>query len=58
MLLTLVPPAIVLVALSAAGRLTWPWTIGALAAGLIIGTLAASAIAAEIGRASCRERVY
>ncbi len=54
MLLTLVPPAIVLVALSAAGRLTWPWTIGALAAGLIIGTLAASAIAAAWTRSAER----
>jgi two-component system phosphate regulon sensor histidine kinase PhoR len=54
MLLTLVPPAIVLVTLSAAGRLAWPWAIGALTAGLIIGTLAASAIAAAWTRTAER----
>jgi two-component system, OmpR family, phosphate regulon sensor histidine kinase PhoR len=44
-LLTLVPPAIVLGVLPAAGRLAWPWAIAALVAGFIIGTLATSAIA-------------
>ena len=54
MLLTLLPPAIVLVALSAAGRLAWPWAIGTLAAGIIIGALATSAIAAAWERSAER----
>src|ERR1700736_5922679 len=54
MLLTLLPPAIVLVALSAAGRLAWPWAIGTLAAGILIGTLATSAIAAAWERSAER----
>jgi two-component system phosphate regulon sensor histidine kinase PhoR len=54
MLLTLLPPAIVLVALSAAGRLAWPWAIGALTAGIIIGALATSAIAAAWERSAER----
>ncbi len=45
-LLTLTPPAIVLGVLAAAGRFAWPWMIGALAAGFILGLLATSALAA------------
>jgi len=53
-LLTLVPPAILLGVLLAAGLLAWPWAIVALAAGCIIGTLATSAIAAAWTRSTER----
>ncbi len=53
-LLTLVPPAILLGVLFAQGRLGWAWAIGALAVGLAIGILATSAIAAAWTRSTER----
>jgi two-component system phosphate regulon sensor histidine kinase PhoR len=44
-LLTLAPPAIVLGASVAAGRLAWAWAMVALGAGFIVGTLSNSTIA-------------
>jgi len=45
-LLTLAPPAIVFGVLAGAGRFAWPWTVGALVAGFVLGLLATSAVAA------------
>jgi len=45
-LLTLTPPALALGVLAGVGRCAWPWTVGALAAGFILGLLATSAVAA------------
>jgi two-component system phosphate regulon sensor histidine kinase PhoR len=53
-LLTLVPPAVLLCLLHAQGRLGLPWAVGALAAGLIIGMLAASVIAVAWTRSAER----
>ena len=54
MILTLLPPAILLGVLSATGRLAWPWGFLALAVGLIIGMIATSAIAAAWVRSTER----
>jgi two-component system phosphate regulon sensor histidine kinase PhoR len=53
-LLTLVPPGVMLGILPAQGRLAWPWVAGALVAGLIVGMLAVSAIAAAWTRSTER----
>ena len=53
-LLTLVPPAILLGARLAEGRLAWPWALVALGTGLIIGMIATSAIAAAWTRSTER----
>jgi two-component system, OmpR family, phosphate regulon sensor histidine kinase PhoR len=53
-LLTLAPPAILLGWLPREGRLGWPWAVGALVAGLVLGILATSAIAAAWTRSTER----
>ena len=53
-LVTLVPPAILLGVLLVVGRLAWPWAVVALGAGFIIGSLAISAVAAAWTRSTER----